>query len=82
MLESVERAPPAGIPVVGTGARIGQQVDLRARRPERDRLLLEVDLRALVMGVGEGADEQQSPGPPGAQRFPPARPRSSPWSSP
>lgn len=38
---------------------IGQEGDLHAGMPERDRLFLKVDLGALKVGVGECADEQK-----------------------
>lgn len=61
MNESVQRTPALRIfrrPLVRSP--IGQELDLGARRPERDRLLLKVDLRTLVVGVGEGAHQKES----------------------
>jgi len=72
MLESVERPPvlrgsPAPDPlsreIQFRGSRwfcvVGEEADLRAGGPERDRLFLKIDLGALMVGIGECADEQK-----------------------
>ena len=45
---------------VSFAGAVGQQVDLGAGGAQCDGLLLEIDLGALRVGMGEGADEQQS----------------------
>ena len=68
MDESVQRTPALRIfRTLLVRSPIGQQLDLSARRPERDRLLLKVDLRTLVVGVGERAHQQESHRRPPAQ---------------
>ena len=63
--ETVEGAPPIGIFSSGVrGARRGRavalQMNLGAGGSQRDRLLLEINLRALFVGIGERAEQQNS----------------------
>ena len=71
MLESVERAPvllcgstagplPDGGSALICAGRVGQKGNVYSGRPKRDGLFLKIDLRSLVVGVGECADEQES----------------------
>jgi hypothetical protein len=62
MLEADERAFGPGVGRVrgAKGSGVGQELNVGPRRSQRDRLLLEVDLGALIVGIGKGADQEES----------------------
>jgi hypothetical protein len=71
MRKSVERAPvllrgstagrlPNGGSALICSGRVGQKRNVYPGRPKRDGLFLKIDLRSLVVGVRECADEQES----------------------
>ncbi len=63
MVEAVEGPPAVGVELAFEGAlgvrrtrrAVGQQLDVGTGGAQRDRLLLEVDLRAERVGICEGA---------------------------
>jgi hypothetical protein len=66
--KAIEGPPTIGVRTHGPVTRVGEQVDLGSSRAQCDGLLLEIDLRALMVGVGQGADQQQASNALAAQR--------------
>ena len=63
MNESIECPPASGIFRGGIEpASVGQELDVQADRAQCDGLFLKVDLGALMMRVGKGADQQKTHG--------------------
>ena len=66
--KAIEGPPTIGVRTHGPVTRVGEQVHLGSSRAQCDGLLLEIDLRALMVGVGQGADQQQASNALAAQR--------------
>ena len=58
MPKTVDRAPTIGIVAAIDSRCISEKFHLVPSGAERECLLLEIDLRAMVMRIGKGADEQ------------------------